>query len=418
MPDHAKMSPQDPIINAVVLFEGDAPTRAAVETAILPLFKFERFRSRKVKIHDEWYWELLPSFDTKMHVIEESFQGVDMDDLFRQLEVWSKKPLHVPTEAPPFEFALLRNESRRGPSAVICRVNHAIGDGVSLANLIPYVFKGLDGQSLPTKEKFSRRETGFMPTLRNPFTLLASFFKVLGTPSTAFDTDVGLTIPDKKQITFTGRRSIVRIPTVKLSFIKSVKNAAGVTVNDVVFAALAGAVHRLRVAMQDPVMTDPLSGSKVRTRALMPVALPRKVGDTVRGLRNKWSFASVNMPIGVKGSLERLHAAHATTTALKNSPIVMVQNMVETLVGARLPWSVAKQTAYDTFVRHTFVFSNLPGPDVPITFAGKEVSGLYMVFANLLPQVSSSKGFQVARWPPLRAPYFPRPARILRREVV
>ena len=387
MPDHAKMNPVDPIINAVVLFEGEAPTRAAVESAILPLFEFERFRSRKVKVHDEWYWEVLPSFDAKTHVIEDTFKGATIDDLFLRLEVWSQKPLHVPADGPAFEFALLRNEDKKGPSAVICRINHAIGDGLSLAKLIPHVFKDVNGQPLPIGEKFRRREAGFKPTFRNPFTLLSSFFKVLGTPTTAFDTDIGLTIPDKKNITFTGRRCIVRIPTVKLSFIKSIKNAANVTVNDVVMSAVAGAVHRFRCARQDPMMLDPLSHCKVRTRALIPVALPREEGDPIRGLRNKWSFASVSMPVGVKGSLERLHAANATMTALKNSPIVIVQNIVEANLGARLPWTVAKQTAFDTFARHTFVFSNVPGPTMPISFAGREVAGLYMAFANLIPQV-------------------------------
>lgn len=387
MPDHAKMNPVDPIINAVVLFEGEAPTRAAVESAILPLFEFERFRSRKVKIHDDWYWEVLPSFDARTHVIEDSFKGASIDDLFLRLEVWSQKPLHVPADGPAFEFALLRNQDKKGPSAVICRINHAIGDGVSLAKLIPHVFKDINGQSLPIGEKFRRREAGFKPTFRFPFTLLFSLFKVLGTPTTAFDTDVGLTIPDKKNITFTGRRCIVRIPTVKLSFIKSIKNAANVTVNDVVMSAVAGAVHRFRCTRKDPMMLDPLSHCKVRVRALMPVALPRQEGDPVKALRNKWSFASVAMPVGVKGSLERLHAANATMTALKNSPIVIVQNMVEANLGARLPWTVAKQTAFDSFVRHTFVFSNVPGPNMPITFAGREVTGLYMAFANLIPQV-------------------------------
>ncbi len=177
--------------------------------------------------------------------------------------------------------------------------------------------------------------------------------------------DVGLTIADKPNITFTGRRTIVRIPTVKLAFIKSIKNAANVTVNDVIYAAIAGAVHRHRAAHKDPSILDPQSHTKVQTRALLPVALPRGEGDghdAVRGLRNKWSFASVSMPIGVKGSLERLLAANETMSKLKNSPTVLVQNTVESLAGQLLPWATAKQVAFDTFVRHTFVFSNVPGP--------------------------------------------------------
>lgn len=58
---------------------------------------------------------------------------------------------------------------------------------------------------------------------------------------TAFDTDIGLTIPDKAKIVYTRRRSIVRIPTLKLSFIKQLKSAANTTVNDVIYACTAGA---------------------------------------------------------------------------------------------------------------------------------------------------------------------------------
>lgn len=58
---------------------------------------------------------------------------------------------------------------------------------------------------------------------------------------TAFDTDIGLTIPQKQKIVFTRRRHIVRVPTLKLSFIKTLKTAANTTVNDIIYAATAGA---------------------------------------------------------------------------------------------------------------------------------------------------------------------------------
>lgn len=57
---------------------------------------------------------------------------------------------------------------------------------------------------------------------------------------TAFDTDIGLTIPEKQKIVFTRKRAIIRVPTLKLSFIKTLKNAANTTVNDVIYAATAG----------------------------------------------------------------------------------------------------------------------------------------------------------------------------------
>jgi len=48
-----------------------------------------------------------------------------------------------------------------------------------------------------------------------------------------------------------------------------------------------GALHRYRVSLNDPVMMDKDSATKVQTRALMPVALPRGISDSARALRNK-----------------------------------------------------------------------------------------------------------------------------------
>jgi hypothetical protein len=50
---------------------------------------------------------------------------------------------------------------------------------------------------------------------------------------------------------------------------------------------------------------------------------------------------------------------------------------------------LSKQIAYDTFTRHTVVFSNVPGPDYPVTFAGVQVTALFQIFSNLLPQVGA-----------------------------
>lgn len=59
-----------------------------------------------------------------------------MDELFKRFEKWAQRPLSVSDDEPQFEFALIKNTGK-GPSAIIARVNHAIGDGISLARLIP-----------------------------------------------------------------------------------------------------------------------------------------------------------------------------------------------------------------------------------------------------------------------------------------
>lgn len=144
---------------------------------------------------------------------------------------------------------------------------------------------------------------------------------MIATPSSAYDTDVGLLETERKTFKFSGQRTLVRLPNMPLPYIKDLKNAAGVTVNDVcdrlvrdgfkgafgssyiglniyagrhvrqvIYSATAGAFHRYGAETGCAALLDPESGSKVRTRALMPVALPRQITDPARALRNKCTY--------------------------------------------------------------------------------------------------------------------------------
>lgn len=98
-----------------------------------------RFRSRKVKAGDQWFWEVLDAQEIQpgKHVVDEAMEGQGVDALFRHLESLAQQPLRQPADAPAFEFAVVRSKGGKGPAAVVARVNHAIGDGISLARLIP-----------------------------------------------------------------------------------------------------------------------------------------------------------------------------------------------------------------------------------------------------------------------------------------
>ena len=181
------------------------------------------------------------------------------------------------------------------------------------------------------------------------------------------------------------KRVAVHLPTVSLDFIKDIKNAAKVTINDVMLAAISGTIRRF--AMSKGSSSSDLSSAF--NRALLPVALPRppeELENGTTGLRNKWAFASVRMPVEAINGVDRLKACNATTTDLKNSSIVGVQFYIQTYILPFLPGFLRKQTAYELFQRHSMVFSNLPGETQPMTIGGEELLGLQVIFPNLLPQ--------------------------------
>merc|ERR1719159_1476200 len=52
-----------------------------------------------------------------------------------------------------------------------------------------------------------------------------------------------------------------------------------------------------------------------------------------------------------------------------------------------LPRSEQVKLAGGTFARHSGVFSNIPGPDKPVYWGGREIKTIVASFVNVLPQV-------------------------------
>lgn len=99
-------------------------------------------------------------------------------------------------------------------------------------------------------------------------------------------------VPTHPLSRFSGRRSAIIFPDVAVDFIKQIKDAAGVTLNDVMLGVTAGLLRRYSVARGDAVFGPAASGAvfgnaarevKCQTRVLLPLAFPRQG----RNLRNK-----------------------------------------------------------------------------------------------------------------------------------
>ena len=118
-------------------------------------------------------------------------------------------------------------------------------------------------------------------------------------------------------------------------------------------------------------------------------------------------FISVNIGLSIPGVKARLLHVHETMKKFKNSPIVsveitkyfclnhlanllvkaMVQLCVQETIPPKLPLNVSRQTVFDSFCRHSAVFSNVPGPAYICNFANKPINGCQMFCNNLIPQI-------------------------------
>jgi diacylglycerol O-acyltransferase / wax synthase len=157
-------------------------------------------------------------------------------------------------------------------------------------------------------------------------------------------------------------------------------------VNDILLAATTGAVRKY-----SEMRGDDFSGSKqYHNRALVPLAFFRPIKDLedpARAMSNKFAFLSVDLPMNSPSAVDRVMECNKNMSELKTSPIAFVTLWIQSNLLSYLPVALQRQIGFDLFSRHTMVFSNVPGPNKPITLAGEKVVNMQVVFPNLLPQV-------------------------------
>jgi hypothetical protein len=275
-----------------------------------------------------------------------------------------------------WEVHCIRNASG-GRSLVLFRIEHCIGDGMSLARLFQSLITDEAGQPVLMKPLAHRpvdqpQSLGahLGRVLRGLQAIYTMFLGAPDTPSPFCPWRGDTPVYCRDQV-------VVRIPRHPLQLVKGIKDKAGATVNDVVFACFAGAFRRYLLAR------GYLSPATLQLRALVPVAFPLPEGR----LGNKWAFASVQMPMGDEEAAGRLSLTVQVWRALKESTLVPISLFLAVFISGLLPRVITRQTCTDLLARHSVILSNVPGPDRPVRFAGALLDEILMVYPNVIPQV-------------------------------
>jgi diacylglycerol O-acyltransferase len=385
-PVEAQVAP--PIINILFLL-GKCPTVESLARSIQRLLHYDRFRSTVHHNHkDGWHFKEVENFDVK--TIIKSKDVANEMELHLEVDRISKLPMDDMEKVPAWAIHLIHNTTG-GVSGMVVRIHHVIGDGISLVSTMERMFdEFIDTSDSNTKKEgtASKVKQVSSPNILNFigqfFSAVAAAFHILALPGSSYDSDIKFTSPNKQTLKMTSDRSLILFPCLHLDFIKLIKNAAGVTVNDVMMAITTGAIRRYCEEVGDPVLKD-----KVLTRALVPVAFPRPVKeshDPVKALRNNWAFITCQLPVGVTTSKARLGECSRAMQSIKYSSAAAVQMWIQTNVLPIMPQFLQRKTAYDIFSRHSMVFSNVPGPPAPIHVCKEKVLGIQVIFPNLLTQ--------------------------------
>ena len=369
----------------------------------LPLIPVLRQKLRTVPFGlDQPHWLDDDSFDVEYHVREISLPTPGSDaQLAEQISRIHARPLD--RSKPLWEIYLVSGLSD-GRQAMYMKIHHAAIDGVSGTELMGLLLDlSPEGRDLAPTEPFRAEPAPGTATLigwaarslaMRPVSVLrigaeaARTAPLLGDVVSPLlnrgrghgDGDVIATrvgrpprTPFNRPIT-PHRRYAFR--SVNLEQVKQVKNANGVSVNDVVMAMSAGALRRWLID-HDALPEAPLI-------AMVPVSVRDEASASALG--NKVSAMLAVLPTNLDDPLERLAASHAATVAAKRQHAAIPQGLVDE-VTEFLPPALAARAARVVFsmgLPHrispfNLVISNVPGPNKQVYLKGAKMTAYYPV---------------------------------------
>lgn len=169
----------------------------------------------------------------------------------------------------------------------------------------------------------------------------------------------------------------VEVVRTSLTDYKTVKQAFGATVNDVVLTAVSGALGRFLAARGEQV-------DGVRLKACVPVSVRSSQKEGAAG--NEITIMTTPLPVGVTDPVARLALVHASMKDLKTSKQAEGAKVLTSIENALPPAVLARASRLGFSSRmYNLLVTNVPGPQVPIYMLGRELQDL-VPLAFLAPE--------------------------------
>ena len=168
------------------------------------------------------------------------------------------------------------------------------------------------------------------------------------------------------------------LPLAEVKKLRKDNDRAGLTVNDVVMALCAGALRRW-LELHDALPAAPLV-------AAVPVSV--RTTDQKGTFGNRVSMMLAAMPTNLSDPGERLAAMHEAMRAAKDQHGAIPASLLADVSQFAMPalanqaWRLsARLRCCERVNPFNLIISNIPGPSVPLYFAGAELLAYYPVSA-------------------------------------
>ena len=381
------------MITGIMIFEGNLNHVRLRQTLEKRMLAYDRFRQRVVEPRSALgpvIWELDPNFDLDAHIrrvgLPEPGGKAELEQLVSDL---MSTPLDY--SKPLWQIHIIENY--KDGFVLINRLHHCIADGIALMRVLLSLTDESPDAVWLEEETVEPRRRGILRRTMGPAVGLA---KTTGRISGTFLLESAKTIRHPGRIVdatmygirFTGRLGKVTLrwpdpPTlfkgdltvrkraawsepISLADVKAIGKVTGGTVNDVMAAAVTGALRRY------------MEGRGVQTadlnfRALLPFNL--RPLDQPLELGNQFGLVFLSLPIGTVDQLERLQIIKQRMDELKDSPEAAVAVTLLATAGM-LPKDIETQVFKLFHAKATAVLTNVPGPQKTLYMAGGRLRGM------------------------------------------
>lgn len=377
------------VINSVLLFDEPVDwdrVRDIVQHRLVDTYP--RFRQRVVESRlplRSPKWEADPDFALEHHIHHVALPAPGDDAALQEL-VGDLMTMPLDRSRPLWHAYLIDGYGRG--AAMITRMHHCIADGIALARVMLSLTDSApdggieppdarDGAAAPSGLTTSIREaaqdagrlgaaaarhTAHIATSPTHAARLAGAIardgatavRLLLTPAdaaTAIKGDPGIS------------RRVAWTAPIPLSTVKRIAHAHHATVNDVLLAAVTGA---LRHYLQEN------GGRVAEIQAMVPFNLRPLDRPVPRKLGNRFGLVFLPLPVGTSGSYRRLLEVHHRMQEIKDGRDGAVSYGLLSLTG--LTPEPLERRIIDLFTaKSTAVMTNVPGPPEPVYLAGTAV---------------------------------------------
>ena len=333
------------VINGVFELEGELPLEEIRALVRERLLRFQRFRERVLDVDSSHpRWEPDAEFDPDRHVRAGArLEGPDA--VRRAVESHVSEPLAL--DRPPWVIHVFPGDGR---TLLLARVHHCMADGIALIRVILTISdEHAQPEPAPSRRKRARSRLGkLLAVARHP---LAPVRHAYGLARTV----VELTLrpadpPSALQGRLHAKKKVAWSRTFELGAIKKVAKARGAKVNDVLTAAVAGALRRY---LSERGEVPP------QIRAMVPVNL--RPPDQAAKLGNFFGLVMLPLPLGESDGFARVDASRRGMDRAKGTQEAIVAFLVLRGLG------LLSRRLEAPFVRFfgakaSAVMTNVPGP--------------------------------------------------------